>query len=94
MAGVPDKDRCRCGRGEVRKPGPSASSPGSNAGANLSNIGPVDRGLRVVAGVGLTSLALSGQTPWGWLGLIPLITALVGFCPLYRLLGLSTLRRA
>ncbi len=30
------------------------------------------------------------QTPWGWIGVIPLLTALVGFCPAYKLIGLST----
>ena len=61
------------------------------------NVGPVDRALRIVAGLGLLSLVFLGpKTPWGWLGLIPLATALVGSCPLYTLLGLSTcpVRRA
>ncbi|MEZ4217571.1 MAG: DUF2892 domain-containing protein [Myxococcota bacterium] len=51
----------------------------------------VDRVLRVALGLGLLSLAFVGpQTPWGWLGAIPLVTGLVGSCPLYTLLGLST----
>jgi Protein of unknown function (DUF2892) len=50
-----------------------------------------DRGVRVVLGVGLISLTMVGpETPLGWLGLIPLITGVWGFCPLYRLLGVST----
>lgn len=55
------------------------------------NIGPVDRALRVVVGLGLLALAFLGpKTPWGYLGLIPLATALVGTCPLYSALGIST----
>lgn len=55
------------------------------------NEGTLDRVLRVVAGAGILSLAFIGpQTPWGYLGLIPLITGLVGYCPAYALLGVST----
>jgi Protein of unknown function (DUF2892) len=55
------------------------------------NEGTLDRVLRVVAGAGILSLAFIGpQTPWGYLGLIPLITGLVGYCPAYALLGIST----
>lgn len=50
-----------------------------------------DRMIRVVLGIGLLSLVFVGpQTPWGIVGVVPLLTGLVGFCPLYRLLGLST----
>ena len=55
------------------------------------NEGAADRVLRVILGVGLVSLALFGpQTPWGWIGLVPLVTGLIGSCPLYTLLGLNT----
>jgi hypothetical protein len=55
------------------------------------NEGTVDRVLRVVVGAGVLSLAFIGpQTPWGYLGIIPLLTGLVGYCPAYALLGLST----
>jgi hypothetical protein len=55
------------------------------------NEGTLDRVLRVVAGAGILSLAFIGpQTPWGYLGLIPLITGLVGYCPAYALLGISS----
>jgi Protein of unknown function (DUF2892) len=51
----------------------------------------VDRTLRVVVGLAVLSLTVFGpKTPWGYLGLIPLVTGLVGSCPLYTLLGLST----
>jgi hypothetical protein len=52
---------------------------------------PVERALRVALGVGLLSLAFFGpKTPWGYLGAIPILTGLIGSCPLYTLLGLST----
>jgi hypothetical protein len=47
--------------------------------------------VRIVLGAGLLALVFLGpQTPWGFVGVVPLVTGLVGFCPLYRLLGLST----
>ncbi len=55
------------------------------------NEGTIDRVLRIAAGAGILSLAFVGpQTPWAYIGLVPLITGLVGFCPLYSMLGLST----
>ncbi len=55
------------------------------------NEGAVDRALRVLVGVGVISLVFVGpQTPWGWLGLVPLLTGLLGTCPLYTLLGMRT----
>lgn len=55
---------------------------------NESNL---DRVLRVVVGLVLISLVFIGpMTAWGWVGLIPLITGLVGSCPIYSILGLST----
>ena len=56
-----------------------------------ANEGKIDRTFRVVVGLGLLSLMFVGpQTMWGALGLIPLVTGLVGFCPLYRVLGINT----
>lgn len=50
-----------------------------------------DRALRVVIGLLIiTFVAIGPKTPWAWLGLVPIITGLVGFCPLYALLGVST----
>ncbi|MHA7816505.1 MAG: YgaP family membrane protein [Pseudohaliea sp.] len=55
------------------------------------NEGTLDRAVRVIAGLGILSLAFVGpQTPWGWLGLVPLVTGLVGICPAYSLLGIRT----
>jgi hypothetical protein len=50
-----------------------------------------DRVARVVLGLAVLSLAFIGpQTAWGYLGLIFVVTGLVGFCPIYRVLGIST----
>ena len=52
---------------------------------------PVERGVRVVVGIGVLSLAFVGpESPWGYLGILPLVTGLLGTCPLYTLLGFST----
>jgi hypothetical protein len=58
------------------------------------NENPLDRGLRVLVGGVLLLLALTGVTAWGWVGLLPLVTGLVGTCPAYTLLGISTCRPA
>lgn len=55
------------------------------------NIGTIDRALRAIVGIVLISLVFVGpHTPWGWLGLVPLGTALVGWCPPYAMFGIST----
>jgi hypothetical protein len=55
------------------------------------NEGALDRVVRVIVGLGLISLVFVGPaTPWGWVGLIPLLTGLVGFCPAYALFGVRT----
>jgi len=55
------------------------------------NIGTIDRILRLVVGLALISIVFVGpQTPWGWLGLVPLATAILGWCPPYAMLGIST----
>lgn len=55
------------------------------------NEGNLDRALRIIAGLALISLVFIGpQTAWGWIGLVPLITGLVGMCPLYSILGINT----
>ncbi len=58
------------------------------------NTAPWDRILRVVLGLTLIAMVFVGpQTPLGWVGAILVVTGLVGFCPLYRIFGLSTCRR-
>lgn len=55
------------------------------------NEGTIDRALRIVAGLGILSLVFVGpQTPWGWIGLVPLVTGLVGVCPVYSIFGIRT----
>ena len=59
----------------------------------VKNENSVERAMRVVLGLGLLTLTFMGpHTALGYLGLIPLATGLVGSCPLYSLLGLSTCR--
>ena len=56
-----------------------------------TNEGTADRILRIVAGIALLSLTVLGpKTLWGLVGLLPLVTGLVGTCPIYSLLGWST----
>ncbi len=56
-----------------------------------TNEGNFDRALRVLVGLGLLAIVFVGpQTPWGWVGLIPLLTGIFGLCPLYSLLGINT----
>ena len=55
------------------------------------NVGGVDRILRIALGVVLIALAATGTVGWwGWLGVVPLATGLLRFCPLYPLLGISS----
>jgi hypothetical protein len=55
------------------------------------NVGTVDRFVRILFGLVLLSVVFVGpKTPWGWFGILPLLTGLISFCPLYTLLGLST----
>ncbi len=63
------------------------------------NIGTIDRILRIVLGLVLIALVFVslptpwgpvGPTPWGWVGVVPLLTALIAWCPVYTLIGLKT----
>ncbi len=56
-----------------------------------SNTGGIDRILRIVAGLVLLGLTLTGNIGvWGWIGVVPLATGLIGWCPAYTLLGFNT----
>ncbi len=61
-----------------------------------TNVGTIDRIVRIVVGIALIAFALGFIAPgtpyaWiGWIGVVPLLTALVGSCPLYSMIGLST----
>ncbi len=55
------------------------------------NVGHVDRIARIAVGLILLALVFVGpRTPWGWIGLVPLLTGLISWCPLYTLLGFNT----
>jgi hypothetical protein len=56
-----------------------------------ANVGGPDKIIRVAAGVALIAFTLLGIIGvWGWIGLVPLLTGLFNFCPLYTLLGVNT----
>ncbi|MBE0549423.1 MAG: DUF2892 domain-containing protein [Rubrivivax sp.] len=56
-----------------------------------TNVGGIDRILRIVLGLVLIALTLTGTIGvWGWIGVVPLATAAFGFCPLYTVLGFSS----
>ena len=55
-----------------------------------ANVGGIDRILRIAAGAALIGWAVMGGPVWAWVGVIPLATGLVKFCPFYPLLGVST----
>lgn len=55
------------------------------------NAGTIDRALRVLAGLALIGLTANGTIgAWGWIGVVPLLTGAIGFCPAYAIFGLST----
>lgn len=55
------------------------------------NVGNAERIVRIVIGLGIVGLAVLGpKNPWAWFGLVPLLTGLAGWCPAFRLLGVST----
>lgn len=56
-----------------------------------TNVGSADRLIRIVLGVVLIALVFLGpQTPWGWIGIVPLVTGFIRMCPLYALIGVNT----
>ena len=57
------------------------------------NVGTVDRAIRIIVGVVLIALVFVGpQTAWGWIGVVPLATGLLGWCGLYTVLGMKTFK--
>ncbi len=55
-----------------------------------TNVGGIDKVLRIGAGVALVAWAALGGPAWAWIGVVPLATGLTGFCPVYPLLGMNT----
>ena len=60
------------------------------------NVGSSDKILRIVVGIALIAFAnfgpQTGYNVWGWIGIIPLVTAFLGICPAYSILGIKTSR--
>ena len=55
------------------------------------NVGGIDRILRIIAGLALIALTLTGTIGvWGWIGVVPLATGLMKFCPVYSILGFNS----
>jgi Protein of unknown function (DUF2892) len=54
------------------------------------NEGTIDRVVRIVLGIALLYFAFTGRGVWGYIGIVPLLTGLMGSCPLYSALGLNT----
>ena len=60
----------------------------------MKNVGGMDRVIRIILGLVILSLTLWGpKSPWGLLGLLPLVTGLVGWCPPYTVLRINTCKR-
>ena len=56
-----------------------------------TNVGRIDKILRIVVGIALIAMAALGVVgAWGWIGVVPLLTGLLGTCPAYSLLGMNT----
>jgi hypothetical protein len=56
-----------------------------------ANVGGIDRILRIVGGLALIAWALiAGGPAWAWIGVVPLVTGLINFCPAWSLLGINT----
>jgi hypothetical protein len=58
------------------------------------NVGNIDRLVRLFLGLGLMGLAATGVVgPWGYLGIVPMLTGIAAYCPFYALVGFSTTSR-
>ena len=55
-----------------------------------TNVGGADKILRIVAGIALLAWAAFGGPVWAWIGIVPLATGLLGWCPAYTMLGMNT----
>ncbi|MBN8441157.1 MAG: DUF2892 domain-containing protein [Thauera sp.] len=55
-----------------------------------TNVGGIDKILRILVGIALVAWALMGGPVWAWIGVVPLATGLFGWCPAYTLFGMNT----
>ncbi|MDX8379010.1 MAG: DUF2892 domain-containing protein [Gallionella sp.] len=56
-----------------------------------TNTGSIDRIARIIAGLALIALTVTGTIGvWGWIGVVPLLTGVIGICPAYSIFGMST----
>lgn len=55
-----------------------------------TNVGGIDKILRILVGIALIAWALFGGPVWAWIGILPLVTGLMGWCPAYMLIGMNT----
>ena len=55
-----------------------------------TNVGGIDKIIRILAGVALNAWALMGGPVWAWIGVVPLATGLLGWCPAYTLFGMNS----
>ena len=55
-----------------------------------ANVGGIDKVVRILIGIALIAWALLGGPAWAWIGVLPLGTGLVNWCPAYSLLGMNT----
>jgi len=55
-----------------------------------TNVGGPDKMLRIIAGIALIAWAVFGGPVWAWIGIVPLATGLLGWCPAYTMLGMNT----
>lgn len=77
---------------------PSGLAWSNGATVNLSlkeysmkaNVGGIDKIVRILAGIALIAWALMGGPVWAWIGVVPVATGLLGWCPAYTLLGMNT----
>jgi hypothetical protein len=72
---------------------------GNGRAAMTTNLGTIDRVLRIVVGLALLASALglfgaAYQSVWGWIGVVALLTAIVSWCPAYAVLGVRTCKQA
>jgi hypothetical protein len=62
----------------------------ATGGIMKSNVGGIDRTLRIVVGLALVAWAVMGGPVWAWIGVLPIATGALGWCPAYLPFGLST----